>query len=162
MDANLHVNKETDETPRGTRSDDSLLEALTETIWGLKAVKPRDLDKNEAVGGRRYKGGEPRRNGEEDTQRRSDEGTLSPAEDDKEDEGRESTDEEQVKECKKKVLRALRELSVFHSDRVRAWRKALRECGCMFNTSPPEGSCQQQSTTAGKEHDLTYQSLLEK
>ncbi|XP_026208460.1 death domain-containing protein 1 isoform X2 [Anabas testudineus] len=148
MDANLHVNKETDETPRGTRSDDSLLEALTETIWGLEAVKPRDLDKNEAVGGRRYKGGEPRRNGEEDTQRRSDEGTLSPAEDDKEDEGRESTDEEQVKECKKKVLRALRELSVFHSDRVRAWRKALRECGCMFNTSPPEGSRQQQSTTA--------------
>lgn len=143
-----------DEAQGEARSDDSLLNMLTEAIRGLEAVKPRNRH-NGRVGRRRCKGEEPCRSGGEDIRRRSEDWMISPADDDKEDEGRGSTDEEQVKECKKDVLKALREQSIFHSDRVTAWRKVLRESVCMFNKSPPEGSDQQQFSTTGMRHDLT-------
>ncbi|GLD53771.1 death domain-containing protein 1 [Lates japonicus] len=74
---------------------------------------------------------------------------LGPAEDEEEDEGRRrSANEEQVeKECKQKVLEALKELSVFHSERVAAWREALRECAAILNKSPPGGGDQQCPST---------------
>lgn len=145
MNTNLHVIEKMDEALCNTRSDDSLLNMLTETVQELDAVIDRAYH-NGRAGGRRCKGEELCRSGAKEKQRRSEDGMLSPAEDDKEDEGRgRSVDEEQAeRECKKSVLRALRELSIFHSERVTAWRKA-----CMFNKPPPEGSDQQQSSATG-------------
>lgn len=151
MDANLHVSKKMDEAQGDAGSDDSLLNMLSETIRGLEAVKLRNHH-NEIVG---RKGEEPCIREREETWRKSDVWMLSPTEYDKENKRRGSTDEEQVKECKKDVLRVLRELSIFHSDRVTAWRKVLRGSAWVFNKSPPEGSNQQQLSTAGMGHDLT-------
>lgn len=144
----MHPNKQMDEAEslHDRRREDGLLNMLTETIRGLEAV--RHCRAGGTVGGRRCAGEEP---GEE-TRRRSEEGTLGTAEDGKEDEetGRNADGEREEKECEQKVLGVLRELSVFHSDRVTAWREVLRERAHMFDKSPPGGSDQQRPSTAGE------------
>ncbi|KAF0029282.1 hypothetical protein F2P81_018387 [Scophthalmus maximus] len=62
-----------------------------------------------------------------------------------EDEGRlRLASEEQVEEeCKQKVLAVLTELSDFHSERLPAWREALRECASALHKSPPGGGDRQ-------------------
>ncbi|XP_026154399.1 death domain-containing protein 1 [Mastacembelus armatus] len=123
---------------------------LTETIQGLEAVRQSRNHHNRPVGRRGYTEGEPGRGGGEEVVR-NEEGMLSPAEDEEEDEvrGRRDDEERVEKECKRKVLGVLRELSVFHVDRVTAWRKTLGECACMRNKPPAEGSDQQHPSTAG-------------
>uniref|UniRef100_A0A3Q1GPB7 Death domain containing 1 n=1 Tax=Acanthochromis polyacanthus TaxID=80966 RepID=A0A3Q1GPB7_9TELE len=116
--------------PDDTVAEDSLLGVLTETIQGLEGVRRRRDPHNGTVGGRRSLG--------EEAQRGSEEGTLSPAGDAKEDER--SVNKEQ------KVLQALRELSVFHSDRLTAWREALRAYTSVVISSPPGGNEQQSET----------------
>lgn len=120
---------------------------LTETIRGLEAVRrPRD-HYNGTVGGRRCIG--------EETETWSEEVMCSPAEKETESEamgrGRSADEEEEEeKECKRKVVAVLRELSVFHSNGVTAWREALRKCVCNLNKSPPEGVVQQHPSTTGR------------
>ncbi|XP_051284794.1 death domain-containing protein 1 [Dicentrarchus labrax] len=136
------------------RRENSLLNTLTQTIRGLEAVRRRrDHRIGALVGGGRCTGEEPGRGGGEEMQRGSEEGMLSPAEGQREDEesSRNVDGEREVEEeeCKKKVLGVLRELSVFHSDRVTAWREVLRECAHMFPESPAGGSDQQHPSTTG-------------
>lgn len=157
------MNEQMDEAEslHGRGREDTLLNMLTETVRGVDIVtRSRDHRHHhheEAVGWRRCKGVEPARGGGGEAQISSEEKMLGPAEDEEEDEGRRrSANEEQVeKECKKKVLEALKELSVFHSERVAAWREALRECAAMLNKSPPGGGDQQCPSTMGMGADLT-------
>ena len=143
MDNHLHLSKQIDECPHGETREDSLLNMLTDTIRGLEAVTFSTDHYNGPVGGRRCIG--------EETETEIEEGMHSPAETVTESEGIErgkSADEEQQeKECKKKALGVLREVSVFHSNRVTAWREALRDCACILNNSPPGGANQQHQTT---------------
>ncbi|XP_039997492.1 death domain-containing protein 1 [Xiphias gladius] len=137
MDANLHVNEQMDEAQslHGRTREDSLLNKLTETIQGIEADRRSRVQHKETVRVRRCIGEEPGRGREERMPR--------PAKDEKEDEGRGTgANEEQVeKECKQKVLGVLKQLSVFHSERVTAWRDVLRECASMLNKSRPEPDC---------------------
>lgn len=71
------------------------------------------------------------------------------AEKEDEESGRNAGEEKEENECKQKVLGVLRELSVFHSDRVKTWGQVLRECAHMLCYSPPEGSDQQHPSTTG-------------
>ncbi|XP_053199071.1 death domain-containing protein 1 [Scomber japonicus] len=143
MDNHLHLSKQIDECPHGETREDSLLNMLTDTIRGLEAVTFSTDHYNGPVGGRRCIG--------EETETEIEEGMHSPAETVTESEGMErgkSADEEQQeKECKKKALGVLREVSVFHSNRVTAWREALRDCACILNKTPPGGANQQHQTT---------------
>ncbi|KAK5848341.1 hypothetical protein PBY51_005965 [Eleginops maclovinus] len=131
MDGNLDLNKQMyeDESHHDRRGKNCLLNMLTETFGGLEAVRSRRKHNDSTVGGRKSIGGEPGRGSEE--------GMLSPAEE-KEDE------DEDEKECKQRVLRVLKELSVFHSERVTAWRGVLRDCA---NKSSPGDSDQQEPST---------------
>ncbi|XP_070786242.1 death domain-containing protein 1 [Enoplosus armatus] len=159
MDANRHVNKEMDEAEslHGRRREDSLLNALTETIRGLEAVRRCRDHHNGTVGGKRCTGEEPGRGGGEGIQRGSEEGMLSPEDGVKgnEERGGNVYEEREEKECKQKVLGVLRELSVFHSDRVTAWREVLRDCAHMVAKSPPGGSDQQHPSTTNTEFKVT-------
>ncbi|KAM9335564.1 death domain-containing protein 1 [Symphorus nematophorus] len=148
MDEKLHLNKQMDEAEslHDRRREASLLNVLTETIRRLEAVRSCRDHHNGVVGWRRCAGEEPGRRGGEEIQTGSEEKMLSPAEGKKKDVERgRNTDGE----CKQKVLGVLRELSVFHSDRVTAWREVLRECAHMLAKSPPGGSDQQHPSTAG-------------
>lgn len=110
MDADPHVSNQKDEAVCGTSRDDSLLSTLAETFRRLEAVRRSQNHPNQRVEG------------------------MDSAEEDEE------GDEEQVEaECRRNILAALRELSVFHRDRVTAWRTALRENTCRLLKSPPEG-----------------------
>lgn len=145
MDAYLQVNGQMDGAKRlrGTKSEDSLLVALTETIQGLEAVRRSRDQHNGTAGGRRCLG--------QDEQRGSEEGTLSAAEDERGDERRGlCVDEEQEeKECRQKVLGVLRELSGFYSGRLEVWRGALRKCAAMFMKCPAGGDDLQRPSPAG-------------
>ncbi|TKS92905.1 Death domain-containing protein 1 [Collichthys lucidus] len=135
MDENMHPNMQMDEAEslRDRRREGGLLNTLTETIRGLEAV--RRCRDGGTVGGRRCAG------------------TLGTAEDGKE-EDEETGRTREEKECEQKVLEVLRELSVFHSDGVTAWRGVLRECAHMFDKSPPGGSDQQRPSTADTECEI--------
>lgn len=103
------------------RREDRLLRALTETARALEAVRRlRD----------RRKGGPGRGGGDAIV-------------------GGSGEDGGEEEECMQKVLGALRELSVSHSDRVAGWREALRECARMLAKCPPEGSVQQHPSATG-------------
>ncbi|XP_069026061.1 death domain-containing protein 1 [Embiotoca jacksoni] len=130
MDTNVHPKKQKDEI-KPPWSEDSLLITLTETVQELEGVKCcRDHHREREAG-------------------RSEGTMFSPAEEEEEDErrGRRVDEEQEEKECKQKALEVLRELSVFHSCRLAAWREALRKCAFMLNKSPPEGSDQQHPST---------------
>ncbi|XP_059211103.1 death domain-containing protein 1 [Centropristis striata] len=137
MDANLHVNKVTDEAEslHDRRSERSLLNVLTESIRGLEAVRRGRDHYNGTAGGRRRIGGEAGRGGGEEIQRGGEGGMLGPAEDEE--------DDEEERDCKQRVLGVMSELSAFHSDGVRAWRRVLRE---YEHGSPPGGSSQHPAT----------------
>ncbi|XP_062300443.1 death domain-containing protein 1 [Scomber scombrus] len=141
MDNHLHLSKQIDECPHEETREDSLLNMLTDTIRGLEAVTFSTDHYNGTVGGRRCIG--------EETETGIEEGMHSPAETESEGMGRrKSADEEQQeKDCKKKSLAVLREVSVFHSNRVTAWREALRDCACILNKYPPGGANQHHQTT---------------
>ncbi|XP_031707333.1 death domain-containing protein 1 [Anarrhichthys ocellatus] len=153
MDANLYANKLMDvaKSPHGKRSEHSLLGMLTETLRRLEAVRRCRDHLNGTVGGKRCTGEEPGSGGGgggggEERRRGSEEGMLSPEEDEDDiEEGSGNADEErEERESKRRVLGVLRELSVLHSDRVTAWRGALREWA---HRSPPGGSDQQHPPT---------------
>ncbi|XP_068569977.1 death domain-containing protein 1 [Cebidichthys violaceus] len=156
MDANLHANKLMDEaeSPHGTRSERSLLDVLTETLRRLEAVRRCRDHLNGTVGGRRCTGEEPGSGGGEERRRGGEEGMLGPAEDEEDIKERSgSADEErEERESKRRVLGVLRELSVLHSERVTAWRGALRECA---HRSPPGGRDQQHPSTTDTECNVT-------
>ncbi|KAK2899837.1 death domain-containing protein 1 isoform X1 [Channa argus] len=141
MNANVQMNKEMLGALCGARSEDSLLNMLTEAIQRLEAVKRHRTPHNGAVGSRRCTGEGP--NGEKEI-KRSEDGMLRPAAEEKEEEdggrGRSADEEQMEKKCKQNALGVLREVFGFHADRVTAWRRALRECVCMLDKSPPEGS----------------------
>lgn len=145
MDADLHLNKQMDEAESfpDRWKEDALLNMLTETIRGLEAVRRRrgcHKGTNKPGGGR----------GEE-MQRGSKEGPLSSGDGEEEDEerGGNADEEREEKGSMQRVLGVLRELSVFHSDRVTAWREVLRGCAHMVATSPPGGSDQQHPPPTG-------------
>lgn len=147
VDEVLHLSRRMDEAEslHGRRREDVLLNVLTETIRGLEAVR-RCRDRG-AAGGRGRMCGEPGRGRGEEMKRGREEGTLSPAGEEREDEERGGNAEE--KECKRRVLGVLRDLSVFHSDGVTAWREVLRDWAHMFAKSPPGGSDQQHPSPTG-------------
>lgn len=118
----MHQNEQTDEaeTPGEGRGEDGLLSMLTEAARELEAVRGQH------------------RGGGDATEGGLGEGMLSSAHGDDEEE-----------ECMRKVLGALRELSVSHSDRVAEWREAVGECARMLAECPPEGSVQQHPPTTG-------------
>lgn len=140
MDANLHVDKlmDEEESRHGRRRKNSLLNMLTETCGGLEAVRSRRKHNEGTVGESKSIGEEPGRGEGEEIQSGSEEGMLSPAED--------KEDDEEERLCKQRVLGVMRELSVFHSERVTAWRGVLRDCA---NKSPPRDSDQQEASTTG-------------
>ncbi|XP_054457885.1 death domain-containing protein 1 [Anoplopoma fimbria] len=159
MDADLHVNELMDEAEslHGRRSEHSLLNMLTETLRRLGAVRRCRDHHDGTVGGRRCTGEEPGSGGGEEIQRGSEGGMLSPAQDEEDDEERrgKADEEQEERECKQRVLEALRELSVFHSDRVTAWRGVLGEWA---HRSPPGGSDQQHPSTTDTECNVTPRS----
>ncbi|XP_055363029.1 death domain-containing protein 1 isoform X3 [Betta splendens] len=114
------LNAQTEEAPPGTRSEDDLLNTLVEAGQELEAVRVK-RHSSRALG--------PAGDGEED------------------EEGGRSPDEEQAERGRRKgVLRALRDLSVRHSERVAAWREV-----CVFHGSPPGGRASQPGSSAGAE-----------
>ncbi|XP_034413495.1 death domain-containing protein 1 [Cyclopterus lumpus] len=146
MEAHLHEDKLMDEAEslHGSKSELSLLDVLTETLQRLGAVR-RCRDRHDGtVGGRRGTGVEAGSGGGEEAQRGSEGGMLSP------EETRGLADEES--ECEQRVLGLLRELSVFHSDRVTAWRAVLRGCA---HRSPPGGSDEQHPSTTDTQCNVT-------
>nr|XP_046237533.1 death domain-containing protein 1 [Scatophagus argus] len=142
MDENLHLRKQMDEAESldDRRRQGELLIMLTETIRGLEVVRRHRDHHNGVLGGRRSRTEGPGRDRGEEIQGGGEEGMLNPEEGEKG--GRNADEGQQEKACKQKALGVLRELSVFHSDRVAAWREALRECACMLAKSPPGGSDQ--------------------
>ncbi|XP_076581640.1 death domain-containing protein 1 [Chaetodon auriga] len=145
MDAHLHLNKQMDEA-ESLQEEDGLLNMLTETIRGLEAVRRSRYHHNGAAGGRGRTGDEPGRGRGEETQRGSEEG-MGEGEKEDEERGGHADEEREEKESEQRVLEVLRELSVFHSRRVTAWREVLRGCACMVAKSPPGGSDQQHPST---------------
>ncbi|XP_034712816.1 death domain-containing protein 1 [Etheostoma cragini] len=156
MDANLHVNTLRDEAEsfHGRGNEHILLSVLTETLRGLEAVRCSRDYQNGTVGWRRSIEEGPGRGEGEEIQKGSEEGMLSPAKDMEDDEERRrNADEEREKRaCKQRVLGVLRELSVFHSDRVTAWRGVLRECA---HKCQPGGRSQQHRSTTDTECTVT-------
>lgn len=146
----VFLNKQMDEAESldGRRREDSLLSMLTETIRELEAVRRLRDHHNGAMYGRCVRE-EPGRGGGDGVEEGSGEGRLSAAEGEKEGEKRGASADEEEKECMQKVLGVLRELSVSHSDRVTAWRGALRECADMLAKPPPGSSDQQHPSTTG-------------
>ncbi|XP_068444410.1 death domain-containing protein 1 [Clinocottus analis] len=143
MEANLHA-----ESLHGSRSDHSLLDVLTESLRRLEAVRRRRDRHDGTVAGRRCTGVEP---GEE-IQRGTEGRMLSPAgdEEDTEETGGHAEERREERECEQRVLGVLRELSVFHSDRVTSWRGVLRACA---HWSPQGGSDQQHPSTTDTQWD---------
>ncbi|XP_062422311.1 death domain-containing protein 1 [Pungitius pungitius] len=137
----------------GGRSESSLLDALTETLWRLRAASRRrdrrDGAAAAAAAGRRCRGGEPGGAGGGEWPPGSREATLSPAEGDQDVEERRgpSDKEREERECQRRVLGVLRELSVLHAERVTAWRGVLREgahgssAGGRDRPHPPATDC---------------------
>ncbi|TNN29548.1 hypothetical protein EYF80_060304 [Liparis tanakae] len=141
MEAHLHADELMDEAEclQGSQRELGLLDVLTETLRRL-----------EAAGRRRDRHGGTRGGGE-GTQRGSEGGMLSPAGDEEDEKDAEETrghadEKREERESERRVLGVLRQLSVFHSDRVTAWREVLR---ARSHRSPPGGSDQQHPTTTG-------------
>ncbi|XP_030609951.1 death domain-containing protein 1 [Archocentrus centrarchus] len=130
MATNLHVNELMEAAkPPNCASEDGLPMVLTETVQELEGVRYGRNHPNATADGRR--------SSREKTQRGREGGMLRTAEDEKEDE------EQEEQGCKSKGLGVLRELSVFHSGKLRDWKQALRECAAMLNSTPPGGGDQQ-------------------
>ncbi|XP_053272669.1 death domain-containing protein 1 [Pleuronectes platessa] len=127
----------------GGGEEDALHSSSTETTQGGEADRSARVHQEETVGRRRCTGG----GGGEEAQTGGEERMLGPAEY----EGRSGRDDELQleEECKQKVLGVLRELRVFHSERVAAWREALTECACMLSRSPLGGGDLQDASTSG-------------
>ncbi|KAM8747598.1 death domain-containing protein 1 isoform 2-T3 [Acanthopagrus schlegelii] len=146
MDENLHLNKQKDEAEplHDRRREDCLFHVLTESVRRLEAVRRRRDHHDGAAGGRRRSSEE---RGREEAPR------DCPAEGEKEDEerGRNADEEREERAREQKVMKVLRELGVFHSGRVAAWREVLRECAHMLAEPPAGGGDQQHpSTTESK------------
>lgn len=110
-----------------THREDGLLGMLVEAVGELKALR--------SVGDSRLEVAVERGRGAQDGGR---------GKGGEEEAGGGSPDEE---ECIWKVLRVLREVSISHSDWVTSWRGALRDCACILDKPPPEGSSQPPAPT---------------
>lgn len=132
MDPNLHVTHQINEAnpPLSTRGEDSLLIMLTRPTEGVQGC--RNHHGESACGSR------------EETK-------PCPADDAKGTESRVGIADERQEEnvCKPKVLEILRELRAFHSDKLTAWREAVKECAFMFMKAPQRSHKQQHSSSAG-------------
>uniref|UniRef100_A0AAZ1XUH5 Death domain containing 1 n=1 Tax=Oreochromis aureus TaxID=47969 RepID=A0AAZ1XUH5_OREAU len=113
--------------PPDCTSEDRLLIALAETVQKLEGVRCCGDHHDAAAGGR-----------------------MDEGEDEREDERRRRSKEQQERDCKKRALGVLREVSVFHSCRLRAWKQALRQCSSTLSSSPPGGGAQQHPATTGR------------
>ncbi|XP_034020409.1 death domain-containing protein 1 isoform X1 [Thalassophryne amazonica] len=104
----------------GRRSEERILHTLTETMQGLQSLR----SSSGLCDGK--------------MDRKSCSGER--------DERTESAKEEE-EEWKRRVLVVLKELSVFHSDRVTAWRETLRKSTGVYTDLPPGGDKLQHSPT---------------
>lgn len=132
----------------GQHSEDQLLFMFTETVRELEAIRRLRDPRSAAVGGRRCSGEEP--GGVEGDGAEGDRGGRRKrgSSEGGEEEGGVAGDEEE-RRCMQKVLGVLRELSASHSERVTAWREALRRCAHMLANWPLEGSNHYHPVTAG-------------
>lgn len=135
----------------GRQSEDRLLFMFTEAIRELEAVRRLRDPRSAAADGRRCSGEEPgggegdgAEGGRGGTRRT---GSSEGGEEEGEEEGVAADEEE--RRCMQKVLGVLRELSVSHSERVTAWREALRRCAHMLANWPLEGSNHHHPVRAG-------------
>lgn len=128
-----------------SRREVRLLGVLDESIRVVEGVRRLREHRYGVTGKRRGKTAEAGRGDGGGTQEGSKEGVSADGEE--EDERGAGADEEE--ECVRNVLRALRELSISHSDRVTSWRRALRECARILTECPPGGSKQQPPSTTG-------------
>ncbi|XP_041636050.1 death domain-containing protein 1 [Cheilinus undulatus] len=154
MAKNLYLNPQMDEAEsplHARRKEETLLKILTETFQELEAVRRCRDHHNETAGGTKSTEEEADREVGEEVQGR----TCSPREEDEDRREKTAEEERDVKERWKKVVEVLRELSVFHFDRVRAWRDVLREYEHMFSKSPPGGSDEQHSSISDPEFNFT-------
>lgn len=135
----------------GRQTEDRLLFIFTETIRELEAVRRLRDPCSAAVDGRRCSGEEPGEGegdgAEGDRGDRRKRGSSEGGEEEGEEEGVAADEEE--RRCMQKVLGVLRELSVSHSERVTAWREALRRCDHMLANWPLGGSNHHHPVTAG-------------
>ncbi|XP_074555105.1 death domain-containing protein 1 isoform X2 [Halichoeres trimaculatus] len=147
MDDSLHGRRQEEE--------ETLLKMLTETFHGLEAVRRCRDHHNETVGGIKKSTGEEEAGGE--VRKGGGERMQSPGvkHEDRHGKNTEEELEEEEEECKKKVVGVLKELSVFHSERVTAWREILGKFSHMFPESPPEDSEELHLSSAGKECEAT-------
>ncbi|XP_034532048.1 death domain-containing protein 1 [Notolabrus celidotus] len=137
----------------GRRKEETLLKMLTETFQGLEAVRHCRDHHNETVGGIKSTGEEAGRGGGGGGERMHSPGGKY--------EGKQAKtpkEEQDEEECKKKVVGLLRELSVFHSERVTAWRDVLGEFIHIFNKPPPGGSEELQPSSTGQECEVPLSS----
>ncbi|KAM6908957.1 death domain-containing protein 1 [Xenentodon cancila] len=125
MDTYLHETNQVSGANPSTKGEDSLLITLTTTTEGAQSCRNHH--------------GEPTRGSKEETK-------LCPQEA-KETEGRdESIDEEKdEKGCKQKVLDMLREVQVFHSDKLTVWIEAIKKCEFMLKKGHQRSDEQQHS-----------------
>lgn len=138
----------------GRESEDRLLFMFTETVRELEAIRCLRDPRSAAVDGRRCSAEEPggvEGNGAEGD--RGDRGRRGSSDGGEEEEGVAGDEEE--RRCMQKVLGVLRELGASHSERVTAWREALRRCAHMLANWPLEGSNHHHPVTAGTGDDLT-------
>lgn len=130
----------------GGQSEDQLLFMFTETIRELEVVRRLRDPRSAASDGRRCSREEPG-GGEGDGAEGGRGGSSEGGEEEGEEEGVAAGEEE--RRCMQKVLGVLRELSVSHSERVTAWREALRRCAIMLANWPLEGSNHHHPLTTG-------------
>lgn len=127
-----------------SRREVRLLGVLDESIRVLEGVRRLREHRYGATWKRRGKTAEAGRGDGGGTQDGSKE--VGSADGEEEERGVGADEEE---ECVRNVLRALRELSISHSDRVTSWRQALRECARILTECPPGGSKLQPPSTTG-------------
>lgn len=141
----------------GRQNEDQLLFMFTETVRELEAVRRLRDPRSAAVDGRRCLGEEPvgveGDGAEGDRGDRRKRGSSEGGEEEGEEEG--AAGDEEERRCVQKVLGVLRELSASHSERVTAWREALRRCAHMLANWPLEGSNHHHPVTAGTGDYLT-------
>lgn len=138
----------------GEQSKDRLLFMFTETIRELEAIRRLRDPRSAAVDGRKCSGEEPGGvEGDGAERDRGDRRKRGSSEGGEKEEGVAGDEEE--RRCMQKVLGVLRELSASHSERVTAWREALRRCAHMLANWPPEGSNHHHPVTAGTGDYLT-------
>ncbi|CAJ1086122.1 death domain-containing protein 1 [Xyrichtys novacula] len=146
MDKKVHQNPQMEEadSPHGRKT---LLQMLTETFGRLEAVRRCGDHRNETVGGIQSTGEEIER----ESRGGGGDGIHSGVAHDEEGDGKKEKEE---RECKKKIVGVMTELSVFHRERVTAWRQVLH----MLQEAPPGGSEERHPSENGEEGGIILSS----